>query len=107
MKTFDTADFFAQLYKHAENKKDDEATDLIFESADHLFRTREFSGWDHVIKTVDLSGLSTSVMRSLLCASSWAREFLPSYDNLYQRIEPLMIGIRGEEIAKRVIGVFK
>jgi hypothetical protein len=96
-------DFLDQIYKLAGAHDTEAATDLIFEHIDRLLCDGLFVVCDDILRKIDVTNLSTSLMRSLLAITAPAKARLPARKALYEDVERVMRLTKGDAKTKRLI----
>ena len=97
-------EFLEEIYGLAKLTDRHLATDRIFDHMDRLLSDGEFRMCDEILRRLDISRISTSVMRSFLAITAAAASHLPSRKALFGTIKAAMSRIKGEELTVRLIG---
>jgi hypothetical protein len=80
------------------------ATDKVFDTFDGLLLEGDCAACNEILRKVDVSRLSTALMRSFLTITAAAKEKLPARKALYKQVLSEMIRLKGKEKAERLIG---
>jgi hypothetical protein len=98
------AEFLRSIYALAREEEIQKATDSIYDSIDRWLCEEEFDCCDRILQMVDISKLTTELMRSLLTITFPARDRLPHRKQMFDRIMAEATRQRGAEKAQRVFG---
>lgn len=77
------------------------------DSIDKLLTDAKFDICNEIVSKVDINKLNSSERRTLLVASGWAKDNIPTRVEFYNKCLNLLIEERGKEYAEKVLGNLK
>lgn len=91
-----------KVYKFVEEKDDEDAADLLLEKIDDLLIDHKIDECNNILEIIDLNKLSVNLIIVLLSSVRMAREVLPSYQNILEKIREHLGKMETEE---RLVGL--
>lgn len=104
VKNFEIQCFLEEVYQLDKDGNKQDAGDKVFGFIDNLLSEGLFDTCNEILARVDISKLSTSIMRAFLEITYAARDKLAVRSTLYHKIMKEMIAKRGEQMARRLLG---
>jgi hypothetical protein len=103
MKNAQADEFLEGVYRLDALDETQLATFKVFDHVERLLHEGAFDVCNTLIERIDVTRLSSSLMRSFLTITLAAKDSLPSRTKLLGRIESEMTRIRGSEITRRLL----
>jgi len=96
-------EFLQEVYELEKVNDVHVALDLVFNKIDALFTEGKFKEVDDILDAIDLSRLSTSLMRGFLTITWAGKKHLNNRVKFLASVRKAMIKIRGEEITDKIL----
>jgi len=95
--------FLQDIYGLDTTEKRQAAIDHVFDYIDRLFWKDEFFICDTILRRLNTSRLSPSLLRSFLVITNAAKEKLPSRNSFFLRVREEIVEKKGEAVARRLL----
>ena len=80
------------------------ATLFLFDHVDRLLSDGKFEECDRFLAAIPVHDLPSKLVRSVMVASSWGKDLLPSRRKLAQAAWDRMVELRGLDMAEQLLG---